>query len=71
MFCDLEGKKQRPLGDGMKNYSFPSVGPDGKRLLMVHYPGEGKAPAPVIVTIENGAVTPLRVPAGFWALPTW
>ena len=35
--CDLAGKNVRPFANGLADYGFPSPGPDGKRILWMHF----------------------------------
>jgi hypothetical protein len=67
--CSLDGKNIKPLGDGMKQYAFPTLSPDGLRLIMQHVSDEG--PWPEVFTLSELHGTPLNLPKGLWVLPTW
>jgi hypothetical protein len=58
------------LGDGLKEFNFPSVAPDGKRLILMRF-DESTRPHPHLVDLASGEATPLDVRAGLWVAPTW
>lgn len=68
--CDLEGKNVRPLGDGLARCGFPTVAPDGKRLLVMRF-RQGQAPEPLVVDLATFSRTPVPVSGGIWAMPAW
>jgi hypothetical protein len=53
----------------MKQYAFPTLSPDGLRLIMQHVSDEG--PWPEVFTLSELHGTPLNLPKGLWVLPTW
>jgi hypothetical protein len=68
--CDLDGKNSRPFGDGFADYHYPSLSPDGTRLLMVagRRPSEAR---PVIVDLATLRSTPVSVAPAWWAFSSW
>jgi hypothetical protein len=68
--CDLQGGGVKLFGDGMKNYGFPSLGPDGRRILWMRF-GGSDGPAPVVVDIATGAVKEVKHSPGLWSMPAW
>lgn len=68
--CDLFGQNVVTVGDGLANYRDPVPGPDGKSVMMMHYP-EGQLPRPVIVDVTTGEPKPVDLGAGVWGTPVW
>ncbi len=68
--CDLDGKEIAVVGDGLKDFGFPTASPDGKRLVMLRFGGPD-GPRPHLVDLETGQSTPLNIEKGFWSLPSW
>ncbi|MBM81391.1 MAG: hypothetical protein CMJ78_12485 [Planctomycetaceae bacterium] len=70
MLCDLDGKNERQLADGLKRHGFGTVSPDGKRIAMMKFT-EKEGPRPVIIDLATGKSTTIAVGAGLWSLPRW
>jgi hypothetical protein len=68
--CDLAGKNEKRLGDGLPHHSFPTGSPDGTRVLMMKFV-KGRAPQPVIVTLADGTEQDVHVGDGLWGMPAW
>jgi hypothetical protein len=68
--CNLEGQDVKPYADGLKGYGFPTPAPDGKRVLMMHFEA-GKAPVPVVLSIDSSRGQPATTAPGLWAMPAW
>jgi hypothetical protein len=68
--CDLDGKNEKLLGDGLEGLQGPSFSPDGTRIVMSRSPATG-GPAPVIVELNDGSAHRMPVSAGFWQYPIW
>jgi hypothetical protein len=68
--CDLEGKNERPFGDGRRHYSFATPAPDGKRLLMMRFRPEA-GPEPVIIDLATGQERVIPHDPGLWGHPAW
>lgn len=58
--CDMEGKDQRKVGDGLAEYAFPTMSMDGSRLYMMKRNSE-REPVPHIIDIETGVAYPLEI----------
>ncbi len=71
--CAITGEDVKTVGDGLKDYFFPSPSPDGKRLMMMHKNTSTPTAAPTaeIIDLATGAATPLKLPAGLWTMPSW
>jgi hypothetical protein len=68
--CDLDGGTSRVLAGGLAQYGFPSLAPDGKRIVMMRF-RPGHAPEPQILNIgESDGKTAVNAP-GLWATPAW
>jgi len=68
--CDLAGQNVAPFAGGMKNHSFPSPGPDGRRILWMRY-GSADGPEPVVVEIGAQTDEPITKVKGLWTMPAW
>jgi hypothetical protein len=68
--CDLAGKSVRPFANGLANCGFPSPGPDGKRILWMHFL-RGAAPVPTVIAIGESSGKPVVESPGLWSLPCW
>jgi hypothetical protein len=68
--CDLNGKELAVIGDGLKGGIFPTVSPEGKRLIIMRTI-EHKGQIPHEVDIAKGVTTPLDLGQGFWMYPAW
>ena len=71
--CDLKRARTSEVFNPAidKKYQLPHPSPDGKRVLMIHYPGGKEYPQPVIITIADSSITPVKVPPGLWTTPAW
>lgn len=68
--CDLNGKGVAVIGDGLPSLHFPTVSPDGRRLIMMAVdPTTG--PRPYVVDIATGSQTAIPVRNGLWVFPAW
>ena len=68
--CDLDGKNAKVLHSGFHDMGFPTVSPDGKRLIMMRFnPATG--PRPTIIDLDSGNMTPASDKSGFWMKPAW
>jgi Tol biopolymer transport system component len=68
--CDLAGKNVRPFANGLADHLFPSPGPDGKRIVWMHFV-QGAAPVPTLIPIGATSGQPIVPAAGLWSLPCW
>jgi hypothetical protein len=68
--CDLAGKNARPFANGLADYLFPSPGPDGKRILWMHFV-RGAAPVLTLIPIGETSGKPVVPAPGLWSLPCW
>ncbi|MDG3007925.1 hypothetical protein [Paludisphaera mucosa] len=68
--CGLDGGDPKPYAGGLPDYNFPSLGPDGKRLLMMRF-RQGAAPEPTILPLGSDAGKPAVSAPGLWASPAW
>lgn len=68
--CDLSGGDVRAIGDGLKNFGFPTVSPDSTRLMMMRF-GSDNRPQTHVIDIATGKTYPLSFGPGFWARPVW
>jgi hypothetical protein len=70
--CDLQGKDEKPIGDGLARFDNPSPSPDGKKILMMLPPSRVQ-PAAVVHLIDatTGRDGKLRLNAGRWTNPKW
>ncbi len=68
--CDLAGKNVQPFANGLADYLFPSPGPDGKRILWMHFV-RGAAPVPTLIPIGETSGKPVVPAPGLWSLPCW
>lgn len=68
--CDLDGGNERLLADGMPDYNFPAVAPDGKRMIMMRFGGP-RGPVPELVTFGNKRGQPITRLPGLWGRPVW
>jgi|SRR5580704_11407479 hypothetical protein len=68
--CDLNGKNVQPFSNGLADYGFPSPGPDGKRILWMHFI-RGAAPVPTVIPIGENSGKPVITSPGLWSLPSW
>ncbi len=68
--CRLDGGDAKPFAGGLAGYGFPSLAPDGKRILMMHF-RQGQAPEPTILPIGEGSGRPAITAPGLWATPAW
>jgi hypothetical protein len=68
--CDFAGKNVAMVGDGLKDFGFPALSPDEKRLVMMRF-DKSTGPRPYIVDLASGKATPIRVRNGLWAMPAW
>jgi len=68
--CGLDGKNARRFHDGLPGHGFPSLSPEGKRLLMMRFE-KGKAPSPQVIDIATGKAGPAIDRRGLWAWPCW
>lgn len=68
--CGLDGKDVQPFGDGLSDYFFPTLSPDGKRVMMMRKDPK-RGPSPHVIDISDP--TPHRVPTtpGFYGTPAW
>lgn len=70
--CDLRGEKATLVADGLKRFAFPSLSPEGERLLITRYPDQkAGAPQPVLLRIGERDGTPITMEPGLWAVPVW
>jgi hypothetical protein len=68
--CDLDGKDIKLYAGGMEGCAFPSISPDGKRLVMMRF-RTGEAPEPVIFTLGESEGKPATTAPGLWKSPSW
>jgi hypothetical protein len=68
--CDLEGKNVKLFANGLKGYGFASPGPDGKRILMMHFI-PGALPQPVVLNIGESRGRVVTQVGGLWGYPVW
>jgi hypothetical protein len=68
--CDFDGRRPQRLGNGYKDYLFPSSSPDGKQVLMIRL-GENQETSPIIVDVASGESKLVPAPRGSWAHPVW
>jgi len=70
--CRLDGTDIKPFGDGLSGCGFPTVSPDGRHVLMMHFNGNNQsAPVPTIYDIDGSHPNPLKLPPGLWSMPAW
>jgi len=68
--CNLEGGDVKILGNGLRDYGFPTASPDGTRLLMMRF-GTARGPRPTIIKIgDSRGKEAVRI-GGLWAWPVW
>lgn len=68
--CAFDGKDEQLVGDGLKSFGFPSISPDGTRVLMNKFdPATG--PRPHVVDLKTGRAREISLPAGLWVQPAW
>ena len=70
MSCDFAGKYEKMLGDGLAEFGFPALAPDGKRLIMMRL-SKSTGPRPYVVDLSTGESSPINVGKGLWAMPAW
>lgn len=68
--CTLDGSQVEVCGDGLPRCNFPSLSPDGTRLLMIRF-GDNPSGQPIIVSIATWTSTPVAMPPGLWIRPRW
>lgn len=68
--CSVSGDGVRTVGDGLKDFGFPTVSPDGRYLIMMRFSDE-KAPVPYAINLETGRMKALAVGGGMWSRPSW
>jgi hypothetical protein len=68
--CDLEGKNESLVGDGLRRHGFPTLSPDGKRVLFMRF-AEGKGPEPVVIDLKTLESHVVAEADGFYAMPAW
>ncbi|MEW5850637.1 MAG: hypothetical protein AB2A00_17760 [Myxococcota bacterium] len=69
--ANLDGSNVRKLGDGLRRHAFPSLSPDGTRLVLLRTAEAGEAPRLVVVELDTLAVRDVKVPPGLWTWPSW
>jgi hypothetical protein len=69
MICDLDGKNRVPLGDGMSEYYWPALSPDGKRVVMCR--GRNNVNQLYLIDLSTLQTTAIPAEAGGWDRPTW
>ena len=68
--CDLTGANVKKVGDGLPGHQFPTISPDGERVLLMSF-SKGRGPLPVEVSLADGKVTPTKAGPGLWVMPGW
>ena len=68
--CALDGSDRKILADGLRDYGFPTVSPDGKRLLMMRFGGP-RGPRPTVIKIGDSQGREAVRTGGLWAFPVW
>ena len=66
----LDGTDPQPYLAGMLNHYFPTVSPDGTRLLFLRFDG-GDPPRPYLFRLGEHTGKPASAEAGVWELATW
>lgn len=67
---DLSGRDVKKVGSGLSKLSFPSVSPDGKRVVMIEQ-DEKEQTWPVVVDLATGSTVKVDAGMGRWVLPVW
>lgn len=68
--CDLDGGNERGLADGMPDYNFPAVAPDGKRMIIMNF-RDARRPVPELVELGRRNGEPVTNLRGLWERPAW
>ena len=68
--CDLDGTNAKLFHDGLPGHGFPSLSPDGRRLLMMRF-DKDKGPRPRVIDIATGKAKAATNRPGLWAWPCW
>jgi hypothetical protein len=68
--CDLEGEDVKKVGDGLSRLTFPSVSPDGRRVVMLEHE-EAVGTWPVVVDLATGEAVKAKADPGLWITPAW
>ncbi len=68
--CDLTGQKVKLLGDGFTGHGFPSLAPDGQRILFIKFDKDA-GPKPTIYKIGETTGKSVTDRPGLWAMPAW
>jgi hypothetical protein len=68
--CNLDGSDVKILGDGLRDYGFPTVSPDGTRLLMMRF-DKARGPRPTVIKIGDSRGREAVRLGGLWGMPVW
>lgn len=70
--CDMSGQNIKLFRDGLPGHGFPSLSPDGKRIVFMKFDPQ-TGPRPVIYNLDhpNDPPTPVTDLPGLWAMPAW
>ncbi len=69
--CDLNGQNVKQFQDGLPGHFYPTVSPDGKRMIFMRKNNSDRMPVPVEIQLDQpGSRLVTKVP-GLWATPAW
>ena len=60
----------KKVGDGLSRLNFPSVSPDGRRVVMLEHE-EAVGTWPVVVDLATGEAVKAKADPGLWITPAW